>query len=244
MNLYQVLKSEDLDEIILTNPNKLIVCMFSSKNCPPCVKIKPIFIDYSKKHLDMFFVYVDVMFEDKENKYLNHIEVTPMFLFFFNASVIANMKGSDDKLLETIILDLKNKIEVEFNRIQQELLEQQEHQKEENKAKINILKQLANLESSGVSLTQDKVFNMDMSISDLQEELNLHTKPINKYVEPELENNDVHENNSNETYSYNSSKQEKIKRIQELNKLSHVKQMEQLKKLQQLKRLQKQKEIN
>ena len=84
-NLYQVVKSEDLDEIILSNPNKLIICMFSSKNCPPCSKIKPIFINYSKEHTDTLFIYVDVMFEDKERKYLTHIEVTPMFLFFFNA---------------------------------------------------------------------------------------------------------------------------------------------------------------
>jgi len=256
MNLFQVLNSDDLDEIILTNPNKMVICMFSSKNCPPCVKIKPTFIEYSKTYTNSLFVYVDVMFEDKKGKYLSHVEVTPMFLFFFNASMIANMKGSDENLLEQIIIDLSDKIEDEFKKI-----------KEERRNKISVLRQLADIESSGVELSEGKVFNIEYSLEELQHELNIHLEKSSKepHVE-ELEGSHNINNNSQPmnqsinkpmdqpmnqsinkltnqsiNQSTNTIRSEKIERIQELNRLSKLKQREQLNKLQQLKKLHKKK---
>lgn len=255
-NLYQVIKSDDLDEIILSNPNKLIICMFSSKNCPPCSKIKPIFINYSKTHTDTLFIYVDVMFEDKERKYLSHIEVTPMFLFFFNASLILNMKGSNETLLNQLILDTKDKISMEFKRVQEE-------KQLETQQKIEILKKLSELENTGITLTPNKIFNLETPIEELHQELNLHIKPHNAELEQKqkevdelkaqllglLEKQELIDDpmlkplQSTEETDTNLSKQDKIKKIQELNRLNHAKQMDQYRKLQQLKQLQKQKEI-
>lgn len=111
-NIFQVLKESDLDEIIDDHPRNLILVMFSSKTCAPCMSIKPTFISLANKNPDCFFVYIDVpSFTCDTNKYSNKIEMTPTFVFYFNNQEVGNVTGAQEESLIATLNYLKMRIE-------------------------------------------------------------------------------------------------------------------------------------
>jgi len=134
-NLFQVISENNLDEILSNNPQKLVLIMLSSKNCGPCKIIKPKFVGLSKQHNDVFFIYVDISnYAITTNKYFAEYEYTPTFLFYFNGSKVAFIKGAREQSLYNTLTVVKQKIEEKRQELMQreKLLEMQKLQELQN----------------------------------------------------------------------------------------------------------------
>lgn len=119
-NIFQVINETHLDEILLQHMRDLVIIMLSSKTCPPCKIIKPKFIELSKSHKDVFFVYVDRSnYNGTTNKYFAEYEFTPTFLFYFGNNRVAFIEGSHEESLIKILMILKQKINEKRQEIQQ-----------------------------------------------------------------------------------------------------------------------------
>ena len=102
-NIYQVLNEDDLNEIIEDNQNKLIVVLFSAKWCGPCRKIKPMFIDFSSKNKESFFVFINIdTFSDKKFKFMENVSNIPHFNYYYNNNLVKKIVGGNfDNFKET-----------------------------------------------------------------------------------------------------------------------------------------------
>jgi thiol-disulfide isomerase/thioredoxin len=118
-NIFRVIKSLDLDEILQDHNESIVVVMFSSKTCGPCIAVKPKFCAIATEHKDCFFVYVDMHnFEDSQRKYLALINATPKFLFYFGSSIVAEVLGPNEKAITNTLVTIKsrlaaNRVEIE-----------------------------------------------------------------------------------------------------------------------------------
>lgn len=111
-NLFRVIKSSDLDEILRDHNDSIVVVMYSSKTCGPCMNIKPRFCAMAKENADCFFVYIDIYnFEDPKRKYLANLKGTPKFGFYFADTEITEVLGPNDKLLTDTLVAIKNRYE-------------------------------------------------------------------------------------------------------------------------------------
>ncbi len=187
-NIYRVRYCPDLDEILRDHAQKLVVVMFSSKSCGPCINFKPKFIQHAKQNPNCFFVYIDVNdFEDKNGKYIGKVRGTPKFVYFFNSQEVGDVLGAKEvTFLETLNF-FKDKIEERKREImqrdisakQQELFERQMLEKR----KIDMLNKLYDLTSKGVKLTQS--YNIDSDLQQMIWEYQLHTNPHNQLKLPQ-----------------------------------------------------------
>ena len=167
-NLFQVISENNLDEILSNNPQKLILIMLSSKNCGPCKIIKPKFVGLSKQHNDVFFIYVDITnYAITTNKYFAEYEYTPTFLFYFNGSKVAFIKGARKQSLYNTLTVVKQKIEEKRHELMQreKLLEMQKLQDLQNMS-FNINHTNQNLPQHNTQQPQQPQQN-DMNNSDL-----------------------------------------------------------------------------
>jgi len=106
-NLYQVIKEEDLKEILNDHIHELTVIMFSSNKCQPCKTILPTFVQTAQQRSDCFFVYIDVLtYIDKTRKYTEKLKCTPRFSYYYNNQEIAYVIGKDEKLFTNTLNDL------------------------------------------------------------------------------------------------------------------------------------------
>ncbi len=120
-NIFQVLKETDLDEIMNDHNQNLVVVMFSTKTCRPCMRIKPKFVDMAKENGECFFVYIDLNnFENTEYKYTKTVEATPKFSYYFNNVEIADVMGADESVVSKTLSHLKNKISVGKKQLESE----------------------------------------------------------------------------------------------------------------------------
>lgn len=111
-NLFRVIKSSDLDEILRDHNDNIVIVMYSSKTCGPCMNIKPRFCAMAKEHADCFFVYIDIYnFDDPKRKYLANLKGTPKFGFYFADTEITEVLGPNDKLLTDTLVAIKNRYE-------------------------------------------------------------------------------------------------------------------------------------
>ena len=110
-NIFQVLKETDLDEIMNDHTQNLVIVMYSTKTCGPCMRIKPKFVSLSRENTDCFFVYIDLnIFEDTSFKYTRSVRGTPKFSYYFNNVEIACVMGADESVVVSTLANLKNKI--------------------------------------------------------------------------------------------------------------------------------------
>lgn len=127
-NIFQVIKEIDIDDILSKYIQNLVVIMLSSKTCGPCKLIKPKFIQLSKQHNDIFFVYIDRSnYDVQQNKYFKEYIYTPTFLFYLGGNKIAFVEGAHEPSLVKTLLVLKNKIDekrLEMN-LREKILEDQ-----------------------------------------------------------------------------------------------------------------------
>ena len=106
-NLYQVIKEEDLNEILEDNIRKLVVIMFSSKDCIPCMNILPKFVETAEQKLDCFFVYINIhKYTDTSKKYTEKLKCTPRFAYYYNKQELAYVLGQNEKVFIKTLNDL------------------------------------------------------------------------------------------------------------------------------------------
>ncbi len=90
INLYQVTKEEDLDEILDDHIRELVVIMFSSNDCRPCMNILPRFVQTAEQKQDCFFVYIDIYnYVDTLKKYTKELTCTPRFAYYYKKGEIS-----------------------------------------------------------------------------------------------------------------------------------------------------------
>ena len=252
-NIFQVINETHLDEILSQHMRDLVVIMLSSKNCGPCKTIKPRFVELSKQHKDIFFVYVDrTNYDVMENKYFADYLFTPTFLFYFGGNRVAFIEGNHEESLIKIIMILKQKIEEKRQEILQKEKTIENHiQNLQNvplnvpqnntaaelvQKKINGLNKLRELVQQGAKLT--KSYNLDSDIDDINFEVRFQT-------DPQFKQQILNYKQQPQPTSHNDEapqKQEQVKQIQELNMLHQKMQMQSLQKLQQLKHIKQMKE--
>lgn len=261
-NIYQVLKESDLDEILSDYAQHIVIVMFSSKTCIPCMKIKPRFITMSNEHPDCFFVYIDIdNFDDKTSKYLGTIQSTPKFSYFFNKQEIAYVLGVNEEAINGTLIHLKDKIESkrkEYIEIEQQKQQHQQYQQQNNfhqytnddqiiSMKLDMLKKIYELQKAGFKIT--KKYGLDDSLEDMINEYEFHqnqnhkSSQIKEQIQQNPQSNSIIDVVDNQvqiqvpSIDYSQlemiKKQEQIKKIQELQRLNQIMQMQQLYRLQQ-----------
>lgn len=183
-NLCRVIKESDIDGILKSNNERLVLTliMFSSKDCEPCQKIKPVFISLAKEkdNIDVMFVYVDITdFKVTNNKYTASLESTPYFVFYFCEAQVAHLSGSDSDALRSGLVQVK-KI------IGDKLLElKQPETDSDNSSKVNIMQRKLNLlqklkEFETVGCILSKPFTIESNYEDLLKEYETHVQKIRK----------------------------------------------------------------
>ena len=263
-NIFQVIKSEHLTEILDNNTHKIVIVMFSSKSCKPCKEFKPTFISIAKQNLDCLFLYIDILqFDRKSKDYIEDegLESTPTFVYYFNNVSIAKISGGHEKVIKDTLTLLKEKIEQKKQEIaikEAEFVKEKQHelknsnisvpnaeQKKVNKEtnveiltkKIDVLNKLRDLANLGIIL--NKPYNIESDLEEMVVDYNFYLQQLqhkqNKTENIKTLNNPPAELNTNK-------KEEQLKQIRELNKVNQILQMQQLYKLNQLKQLQKIKE--
>lgn len=177
------MNSNDLNEILQDHSQKLVVIMYSSQSCGPCINFKPTFTAFARTNPDCFFVYVDISsFKDPKHQFLSEVKATPKFSFCFNEHVIGDVLGADEKVFVETLEYLKGRINDRHKEIeQQELLHKQQKLEEERNLKIELLKKLYELAQHGVKLTQ--VYDMNSSVDKMMWEYNAHMKKLQAQAE-------------------------------------------------------------
>ncbi len=144
-NLFQVINESHFDEILENNMQNMIIVMLGSKECGPCKVIKPKFVELSKHHKDVFFIYIDRSnYQLTNNKYFNEFAYTPTFVFYFGGNKIAFVEGAHEQSLLSAINVLKQKIEQKRNEVEQ----RERMLEEQKKSELEALNLLAKLQSS------------------------------------------------------------------------------------------------
>lgn len=227
-NIFQVVNADDLEEILDDNLLKLVVVMFSSKQCLPCKNIKPVFIELSKKNSDCFFVYIDLTnFKDNRLAVTESIEGTPQFIYYYDKQEIANVVGGDKEVLVNTFNSLNDKIVEKHKEAENSSFKQPTA---EDMAKMDLLERLCAL-TRHYDVVLTKPLSMESTYDEVKEEYDFHMAELNKPSSAEIpeEDEDV-------------EKIAQIKKIQELNNLNQMNQMKELYKLQQLKQMKMMKE--
>ena len=172
------MNSNDLNEILQDHSQKLVVVMYSSQSCGPCINFKPRFTAFAKSNTDCFFVYVDINnFKDPKFQFLSEVKGTPKFSFYFNGHMVGDILGADDKVFVETLEYLKGRINDRYREIEQQELANKKHKmEEENNLKIELLKKLYELQQRGIKVTPG--YNMNTPVDKLMWEYNTHMKNL------------------------------------------------------------------
>lgn len=179
-NIFQVLSEAHLDDILVQNMQNLVVVMLSATNCVPCKSIKPKFIGLSRKHPDVFFVYIDTNdYAVVKNKYFEKFEFTPTFVFFFNNTRIAFIEGGYETQLISVLEEVKQKINKKKKELEISQKTNPVPQVNMNNTtdllqkKIELLGILKDLVNKGVILS--KTYSLNSELEDIHFEIRFHT---------------------------------------------------------------------
>lgn len=166
-NLYQVKKSKDLLKILDKHRDKLSVIMFSSKNCGPCIKFKSTFQKIAKSYVHDFFIYVDITnFSDPNGQFLKDVNVTPMFFFFYNHTLLHIMKGA--------ILEEINIIIHAGHKHMEEIKEKQNIKPQHN------IQEVSNISNTTEHIQEDNISNQQLETQkSIEINQSVHTEPLN-----------------------------------------------------------------
>ncbi len=127
-NIYQILREEDMTEILEDNAGSLVVTMYSSKQCKPCVVFKPTFVETAKKYTDCIFVYIDIKRYESPtpSKFLSTIDKTPTFAFYYNNRELVAVEGvSKFEGTLNFVLEKVNSVKEEKRRQREQEQQQQ-----------------------------------------------------------------------------------------------------------------------
>lgn len=172
-NIFQVLSDSDVEEIFNENTQSLIILMFSSKNCGPCMDVKPTFINLAKEHKDCIFLYIDIHnFKDEGGQIMKNVEATPKFSYYFNKQEIAYILGAEKSVLLKTVQDLKDKIEAK----KREILAYEQENRQKELMKKDLLQKLYELSQQGVRLSQQ--YNMNSDLNEMKWEYEYHLRML------------------------------------------------------------------
>lgn len=269
-NIFQVTNETHLNNIIEDNPQKIILIMYSTKNCKPCKDFKPKFINMAKKNPNTLFIYVDnTKYNIESNKYFGKLESTPTFIFYFSGIELGVIVGANEGVITTTLSNFEQKIEERKKQIQMEN-QQIENNKFNNpdteivRKKMMMLNKLLELSNNGAKLTNS--YNLDSKYEDIlfeyryqvdpefrQHILNIEQQKLQQLqqqqqsqqlpqqIPPQIQQTMDNNDNNNIDHEH-LKKQQKVTQIKELNKLHQKMQMQSYQKLEQLKKLQLMKE--
>jgi len=235
INIFQVKKEKDMDEILEKYKQTLVITMFVSSTCDVSKKFKSKFVEVAKQFNIYYFVYINVNdFENITCKYTEHIKETPTIIIFTNNKPIADYKGScKDKLVEFI-----KDVEITIENAKKELEETLKY--EEYNKKIYMLGKLDCIKELGIDLSRE--YKIDDNLTDMIREYNvIKEKYIN--INNASSNISSHDNSNdneivhNNSLDKNNKKSAKIKEAETIMKLKQNIEMKQLLQLQQLKRI-------
>lgn len=170
-NIFQVTSETHLNNIIEDNPQKIVLIMYSTKNCKPCKEFKPKFISMAKKNTNTLFIYVDnTKYNVETNKHFNKLTSTPSFLFYFSGIELGVVVGANETTIATTLANFEQKIEERKKQIQMEN-QQIENAKFNNpdteivRKKMMMLNKLIELSNNGAVLTG--AYNLDSKYEDI-----------------------------------------------------------------------------
>ncbi len=206
MNLYQVVNSSDLEEILTDHCDKLVNIMFASKQCPPCREFKPRFVNISKKYQDDMFIYVDINnFDDIQKRFLKEITRVPVLYIYYDNKPIVVFEALIEEEVVEVLNEIHNKIASARTEAEKEMKNEEEELNTD--PKILMLKKLFELKKKGVKLT--KCYNMESDLEEMEFEYNIHTNPTNVAI-----GNDNDERNR--LMKEQEEKLEKVKQLQSM----------------------------
>jgi len=183
-NIFQVLNHSHLDEILKDHLTNIVVIMYSTKTCQPCLSIKPTFIQASRDNPNIFFVYIDTNnFQDTlDKKYTENIKMVPHFSFYYSNKRVVDFKGPNKTLFLTEVAKLKKNLESQIQKVKNQYSEQ-------DKIKLDLLNKIHGVENTyGIKIS--KYYDINSTIEELNSEHNLQLKKL-RQIQDEKQNNDV-----------------------------------------------------
>lgn len=102
-NFINISEANDLNKIIETIGDKLIILMFFSKTNPECRKIYPSFEKCSYSHTTSYFCVIDIDKFHGKSKYWNNVTNIPRFDFYYAGEMIGSYSASSDKELDNYV---------------------------------------------------------------------------------------------------------------------------------------------
>ena len=251
-NIFRVLNEGDLEEILEINKFKVVVVMYSNKNCGPCKKIKPQFVSLAKEHPNSYFVYVDLGdFKITDNKYTKYISGTPQFVFYISNKYAHNILGPNLMELKKVTSELEFQVKKAH-----EASQHISHEKMLSQNMMETINEEPTLEQNIQPVeqqpmnTQQQPMNTQQNMPNQQQPMNTqqnipnHQQPMNTQ---QLMNNQQNIPNQQQPMNtqYIDSRQEKLAKINSIIQNNNIQKMNQISALNQLsyaKQLQEQKE--
>lgn len=101
--------TKEMDEILTSADDALVVVNFSTTWCGPCKIISPFYEELSEKHSDVVFVKVmgDATNEASELMRREGIRAVPAFHFWKNEKRVKDITGARKEEVENTVQDLK-----------------------------------------------------------------------------------------------------------------------------------------
>lgn len=240
-NLFQVMKGEDLNNIMHDWHNHLVVVMFSASWCGPCKTLKPYFKKGSLDYDDVFFAYIDCdKYDDGEFNFKKGVEGYPTTKFYLNHHELvvidtANIDKFQDDLKELQSSIKFRRAKVELDRIKEE----------ENKKRIqeDLMKEKQQTQDQYIQTTNGPIKVTPELLARLatlngmnDEETKQQVKQVKEDVGDDKKS--VHSGTSKSSKDLEFENMVKKKAVEELAKLRQQENILKMKKLQQLKWLQ------
>ena len=164
-NIFQVVSETHLDEILDKYSQNIVVIMFSSKSCPPCMMVKPKFINLSKTNPDCFFVYVDLSsFDQPTHKYDSEIKCTPTFVYYFNKYQVASVTGPYETQIVKVIQNLRNQIDKKKKEAHERYLQLQRPPASQPESDIHMQRHQAAQPESEIHMQRPPAFQPESDI--------------------------------------------------------------------------------
>jgi len=102
-NLSLITDATQLAKVFENAYNKLVVCMFYTKNNPDCRKSKSYFENSSINHMTSLFCIVDMDKFEGDSRYVKNVSTMPKFEFFYCGNSIGCIVSSNDREIEEMV---------------------------------------------------------------------------------------------------------------------------------------------
>ena len=106
MPVAEITLRSELDDLIESNPNTLLILDFYATWCGPCKRVMPGFLKMAEEYENVYFVKVDVdEADDLSEEY--EIAATPTFVYVKDGETLEVYNGTDEEQLKSLIEEHK-----------------------------------------------------------------------------------------------------------------------------------------